>query len=190
MTLYIHGMGHFHPEPVITNKFLEELDIGTNDDWIVERVGIRERRSALPLDYLRQTETGEIAVDLGRVSRDQAAGIVALRVIERIGARGDRVRDVSIRLGEKRAALVDIARHLGLFADTGAGPHDHMNEGQLEQYIADVLRQNAEMKAARDRVSVRFAQPALPAPRVDASESDAPHPAAAPASPPPFTGEG
>jgi 3-oxoacyl-[acyl-carrier-protein] synthase-3 len=29
--LYLHGMGHFHPENVITNSFLEEMDIGTND---------------------------------------------------------------------------------------------------------------------------------------------------------------
>jgi 3-oxoacyl-[acyl-carrier-protein] synthase-3 len=53
-------MGHFHPEPVITNKFLEELDIGTNDEWIVERVGIRERRSALPLDYIRTTKNRDL----------------------------------------------------------------------------------------------------------------------------------
>lgn len=60
MTLYIHAMGHFHPEPVITNKFLEELDIGTNDEWIVERVGIRERRSALPLAYLKATKNRDV----------------------------------------------------------------------------------------------------------------------------------
>jgi len=60
VTLYIHGMGHFNPEVVITNKFLEELDIGTNDEWIVERVGIRERRSALPLDYIRTTKNRDV----------------------------------------------------------------------------------------------------------------------------------
>ena len=27
MPLYLHGLGHFHPENVITNRFLEELDI-------------------------------------------------------------------------------------------------------------------------------------------------------------------
>ena len=37
--LFIHGMGHFHPETVIDNAFLEELDIGTNEEWILERVG-------------------------------------------------------------------------------------------------------------------------------------------------------
>jgi 3-oxoacyl-[acyl-carrier-protein] synthase-3 len=53
--LYLHGLGHFHPENVISNQFLEELDIGTNEEWIIERVGILSRRTVLPLDYIRST---------------------------------------------------------------------------------------------------------------------------------------
>ena len=53
--LYLHGVGHFHPENVIDNRFLEELDIGTTDDWILERVGIRTRRTVLPLEYIKTT---------------------------------------------------------------------------------------------------------------------------------------
>lgn len=55
MSLHLHGIGHFHPENEITNAFLEELDIGTSDEWILERVGIRSRRTTLPLDYIRTT---------------------------------------------------------------------------------------------------------------------------------------
>jgi 3-oxoacyl-[acyl-carrier-protein] synthase-3 len=54
--LSLHGIGHFHPENVITNRFLEELEIGTDEAWIMERVGIRERRTVLPLDYIRETK--------------------------------------------------------------------------------------------------------------------------------------
>ena len=54
--LYVHGIGHFHPENVITNKFLEDLDIGTTEEWIMERVGIETRRTILPLDYIRETK--------------------------------------------------------------------------------------------------------------------------------------
>jgi len=54
--LYIHGIGHFHPENVIDNALLEELDIGTNDSWITERVGIRTRRTVLPLEYIKETQ--------------------------------------------------------------------------------------------------------------------------------------
>ena len=55
MTLYLHGLGHFHPENEITNRFLEELDIGTDEEWIMDRVGIRSRRTVLALDYIRDT---------------------------------------------------------------------------------------------------------------------------------------
>lgn len=75
MTLWLHGLGHFHPENEITNRFLEELEIGTNDSWILERVGIRSRRTSLPLDYIRDTRnrdlraaaeaTGYTTADLG-----------------------------------------------------------------------------------------------------------------------------
>jgi 3-oxoacyl-[acyl-carrier-protein] synthase-3 len=54
--LYLHSMGHFHPENIISNKFLEDLDIGTNNEWIMERVGIQNRRTVLPLDYIRLTK--------------------------------------------------------------------------------------------------------------------------------------
>jgi len=54
--LYLHSLGHFHPENIISNKFLEDLDIGTTNEWIMERVGIQNRRTVLPLDYIRQTK--------------------------------------------------------------------------------------------------------------------------------------
>jgi 3-oxoacyl-[acyl-carrier-protein] synthase III len=60
VSLYLHGLGHFHPENEISNAFLEELDIGTNDAWILDRVGIRARRSVLPLDYIRTTRNADV----------------------------------------------------------------------------------------------------------------------------------
>ena len=59
MSLFLNGIGHFHPENEITNRFLEELDVGTNDEWIVERVGIRSRRTVLPLEYIRETRNAD-----------------------------------------------------------------------------------------------------------------------------------
>ena len=51
--MYIHGAGHFHPENIIDNAFLEGLDIGVDSAWILQRVGIHQRRTVLPLDYIR-----------------------------------------------------------------------------------------------------------------------------------------
>ena len=56
MSFFLHGLGHFHPENIITNKFLEEMDIGTDEQWILERVGIHSRRTVLSLDYIKETQ--------------------------------------------------------------------------------------------------------------------------------------
>ena len=53
--MYLHAVGHFHPETVIDNPFLASLNIGVDVKWIEDRVGISERRTTLPLDYLRHT---------------------------------------------------------------------------------------------------------------------------------------
>ncbi len=71
--VYIHGLGHFHPPNIIDNQFLEELDIGTNNEWILERVGIRERRTVLPLDYIRETRNANPAYAIAAAEYGNAA---------------------------------------------------------------------------------------------------------------------
>jgi 3-oxoacyl-[acyl-carrier-protein] synthase III len=76
-------MGHFHPPNVIDNAFLEELDIGTNESWILERVGIHARRTVLPLDYIRQTKNqdprqGQEAAEIDSRQTAAAAADMAL----------------------------------------------------------------------------------------------------------------
>jgi 3-oxoacyl-[acyl-carrier-protein] synthase-3 len=83
LSLHLHGMGHFHPENEITNQFLESLDIGTSDQWIMDRVGIRSRRSALPLDYIRETRNSDPraameAADYSNAELGYRAGLMAL----------------------------------------------------------------------------------------------------------------
>lgn len=53
--IYLHGMGHFHPDNIISNPFISELDIGSDDEWIMDRVGISSRFTSLSLDYIRET---------------------------------------------------------------------------------------------------------------------------------------
>lgn len=55
MSLHILGMGYSHPKNIIDNKFLEDLDVGTNEQWILEKIGIVTRVTTLPLDYIRST---------------------------------------------------------------------------------------------------------------------------------------
>ncbi len=81
--LFLHSIGHFHPENVVTNAFLESLGIDTNDAWITERVGISSRHTVLPLDYLRETKNADprMALEAATMSNAEtgaAAGRVAL----------------------------------------------------------------------------------------------------------------
>ncbi len=57
--LYVHGVGHFHPPNVLDNAFLTSLDIGSDEAWIMERVGIRSRRTIMALDYIRTTKNAQ-----------------------------------------------------------------------------------------------------------------------------------
>lgn len=85
--IYLHGMGHFHPENVITNEFLERMDIGTSIEWIMERVGIETRRTILPLDYLLETKNADqrATCEVRLYSNAQLGEAAARMAIERAG---------------------------------------------------------------------------------------------------------
>jgi len=85
--IYFHAFGHFHPENQVDNAFLESLDIGTNDAWIVSRVGIKNRRTVLPLDYIRQTKNKDLraASEAALYSNAETGRRAALMAIERAG---------------------------------------------------------------------------------------------------------
>jgi len=85
MTLYLHGMGNFNPENIISNQFLEELDIGTSNDWIIERVGIVNRRTVLPLDYIRETKNADFraAYEVRQYKNAEMAAKAARMALER-----------------------------------------------------------------------------------------------------------
>ncbi len=87
MPLYLHGLGHFHPENEITNRFLEDLDIGTTEEWILERVGIRSRRTVLPLDYIRATLNRDIraAYEASPYGNARTGALAARMAIGRAG---------------------------------------------------------------------------------------------------------
>lgn len=85
--IYLHGIGHFHPENIISNSFLEKLDIDTNDQWIMERVGIANRRTVLPLDYIKTTKNKnpQEAIEAAQYSNIETASLAAMEAIRRAG---------------------------------------------------------------------------------------------------------
>ena len=89
--LYLHGLGHYYPENVITNRFLEDLDIGTTEEWILERVGIRTRRTSMPLDYIRDTKNCDMrtALEVSMMNNTKTGGAAARMAIARAGIKAD-----------------------------------------------------------------------------------------------------
>jgi len=93
--IYLHGMGHFHPDNVITNRFLEEMDIGTTDAWILERVGIRTRRTVLSLEYIKETKNRnpKAAFEASSYTNARMAAEAARMAIDRAGIK---VQDIGL----------------------------------------------------------------------------------------------
>jgi 3-oxoacyl-[acyl-carrier-protein] synthase-3 len=102
VSVYLHGLGHCHPATEITNQFLEDLDIGTTDTWITERVGIHSRRTVLTLDYIRQTKNVDPRASVEARSCDQAElGAQAARLA--IARAGLSASDIGMVIGGSSA---------------------------------------------------------------------------------------
>lgn len=91
--MYIHGIGYFHPQNIIDNTFLEELDIGTNDQWIMERVGISSRRTVLPLSYIKETKNQDLraATDVSEFSNATTGKLAAEMAIKHAGIEKEQI---------------------------------------------------------------------------------------------------
>ena len=71
-------------------------------------------------DYMKVDGDGYPHLDFGALSRDQAAALTEVTVEQFTDGAGEDAREVKrvkFRLADKRAALVDLGKHLGLFID-------------------------------------------------------------------------
>lgn len=94
-----------------------------------EHAGITEKRIIDELaklgfanmaDYMRVGADGDPYLDFSRLSRDQAAALVEVTVEDFKEGRGKDARDVrrvKFKLADKKGALVDLGKHLGMFKE-------------------------------------------------------------------------
>jgi phage terminase small subunit len=75
-------------------------------------------------DYMRAGPDGDPYLDFSALTRDQAAALSEVTVEDFKDGRGEDARDVrrvKFKLADKRAALVDIGKHFGMFTER----HEH-----------------------------------------------------------------
>ncbi len=94
--LYLHGVGHFHPETIISNEFLASLDIGVDLAWIEDRVGITERRTTMSLDYIRSTRNQDTrgAAEASTITTMEMGKNAAEMALKRAGIKREQVNMV------------------------------------------------------------------------------------------------
>ncbi|MVO99196.1 beta-ketoacyl-ACP synthase III [Paenibacillus lutrae] len=103
------GTGKYVPERVLTNKELETM-VETNDEWIVTRTGIRERRVAAPDQATSDLalEASRIAIENAGITADQI-DLIIVATISPDMAFPSASCILQDKLGAKNAAAFDLA---------------------------------------------------------------------------------
>jgi phage terminase small subunit len=123
-----------------TAKAIEKLAI-TKESILSELAKLAFANMA---DYMTVDAHGDPTLDFGRLTRDQAAALTEVTVESFRDGRTDsrQVRRVKFKLADKRAALVDLGKHFGMFIERhevgGAGEFARMTDAELEK---DLLSQ-------------------------------------------------
>lgn len=91
--MFVHGLGHHHPEGVIDNDFLVSLGLAPSVEWIEKRVGISLRHTALPLSYLLETRNVDVkrAPEVATIDHTEMIKKAALMAMERAGITADQI---------------------------------------------------------------------------------------------------
>lgn len=144
----------------IGQQNLSKLDI---QEAIAEAMKSREKRTEVSqdkvlrelakigfanmADYMKAGADGDPYLDFSKLTQDQAAALVEVTVEDFKDGRGEDARDVrrvKFKLADKRAALVDIGKHLGMFKDRveftgkGGGPVEYA--GVSPQQLAEAVK--------------------------------------------------
>jgi phage terminase small subunit len=143
----------------------------------IERTAITKERVLTELakiafanlaDMVRVGPDGDPRLDFSALTRDQMAALTEVTVEEFLDGRGEdtrQVRRVKFKLADKKGALVDIARHLGMFVDRQEqgrpGDFSAVSDEELDgRLVATLMERGMTEPQAREfinRVPVRGA---------------------------------
>lgn len=120
MTLYILGIGDSHPDTFIDNKFLEDLDIGTSAEWIMDKIGIKTRVTSLPLDYIKETRNQDprLALEAASMTPTDMGVKAAKKALKNAGIKAEQIGLLIVNCCTPNLTLPTeaqrIARELGI----------------------------------------------------------------------------
>ncbi len=125
---YSARTAHVQGSRLLTNaRIASEISIGRASN--TEKLGVTQEMVVSELkklgfsnmlDYMRVGPDGDPRLDFSSLTRDQAAALTEVTVDEYTDGRGDDAREVKrvkFKLSDKRAALYDLGKHLGMFID-------------------------------------------------------------------------
>ena len=109
MRSFVTGTGSYAPVKVLTNKDLEKM-VDTNDEWIVERTGIRERRVAAPEEATSDLayEASVRALEMAKV-RAEDLDLIVLGTVTADMTFPSAATSLQGRLHNKKAFAFDLA---------------------------------------------------------------------------------
>jgi phage terminase small subunit len=119
-----------------------------------QRAGIRDRIAfANLMDYMRIGPSGDPVLDFSDLTREQAAALTEITVDDYLDGRGERARDVrkvKFKLGDKRAALMDIAKLFGWITERRENKivdeFDTMSDEQIEAWLDERAEARVKMR--------------------------------------------
>ncbi len=131
----ILGTGKYVPEKILTNAELEKM-IDTNDEWIVSRTGIRERRIAAP-----EQATSDLAYEASLKAMEMAgltAADIDLIIVATLSP--DHVFPstaclVQARLGATKAAAFDLEAACSGFVYALSSAYGYIATGQYKHVL-------------------------------------------------------
>lgn len=85
--MHILGMGYAHPSYTISNPFIEAMDIGTNEEWIMNYIGVKNRQISIPKEYIAETRNQDTrkAREVASISAAGLGADAARMCLERAG---------------------------------------------------------------------------------------------------------
>ena len=133
----------------------------------IEHSGINQARVAVELgrirfanmgDYMRiDPKTGDPRLDWSNLTREQMAALTEVTVDDYIDGRGENARDVrkvKFKLGDKRAALMDIAKLFGWIVERRenkiVNEFDSMTDEQIEAWLDEKAEARIKIRRRLD----------------------------------------